>query len=338
MREAAEKRRKLWILLLAVICSSFVVANSSVMPVQAAEDTDANTGEVVTSGTFGEYKGEIYTVDKVAKKGYHCISGQYKDTMGIYQDKIYWRKSSTVSGQSSEIIRMDLDGDNQTVLTNSAKPNAKFCIYNNYLYYTSGDGSQNYDGRKIDLATGEDVESGSYVFRYGNEKIWVSTGIEDGDWYVSDPGFENIQKDDSIEGSVLGIVGSKVCYIYQDGDTWTTCGYDIKTGKKVVLEKGNASRSVVTGDGLYYKKIEDGNTVLYRRNMRDGSVSQYDFGGMNLYISGCNEVGDATFFIQFLPDQGENNTELWRLDRSTGEKERIATWYNENAENAAEEP
>ena len=53
MREAAEKRRKLWILLLAVICSSFVVANSSVMPVQAAEDTDANTGEVVTSGTFG---------------------------------------------------------------------------------------------------------------------------------------------------------------------------------------------------------------------------------------------------------------------------------------------
>lgn len=146
MREAAEKRRKLWILLLAVICSSFVVANSSVMPVQAAEDTDANTGEVVTSGTFGEYNGEIYTVDKVA------------------------------------------------------------------------------------------------------------------------------------------------------------------------------------------------NTVLYRRNMRDGSVSQYDFGGMNLYISGCNEVGDATFFIQFLPDQGENNTELWRLDRSTGEKERIATWYNENAENAAEEP
>ena len=72
--------------------------------------------------------------------------------------------------------------------------------------------------------------------------------------------------------------------------------------------------------------------------MRDGSVSQYDFGGMNLYISGCNEVGDATFFIQFLPDQGENNTELWRLDRSTGEKERIATWYNENAENAVEEP
>ena len=32
MRGAAEKRRKLWILLLAVICSSFVVANSSVMP------------------------------------------------------------------------------------------------------------------------------------------------------------------------------------------------------------------------------------------------------------------------------------------------------------------
>ena len=134
MREAAEKRRKLWILLLAVICSSFVVANSSVMPVQAAEDTDANTGEVVTSGTFGEYNGEIYTVDKVAKKGYHCISGQYKDTMAIYQDKIYWRKSSTVSGQSSEIIRMDLDGDNQTVLTNSAKPNAKFCIYNNRIF------------------------------------------------------------------------------------------------------------------------------------------------------------------------------------------------------------
>ena len=114
----------MWILLLAVICSSFVVANSSVMPVQAAEDTDANTGEVVTSGTFGEYNGEIYTVDKVAKKGYHCISGQYKDTMAIYQDKIYWRKSSTVSGQSSEIIRMDLDGDNQTVLQRNLMQNS----------------------------------------------------------------------------------------------------------------------------------------------------------------------------------------------------------------------
>lgn len=298
--------------------------------------------KVICSGIFWDYNGEIYTVDNVIKNGYHSISGQYKDSMAVYQDKIYWRKTSDSAGQASQIICMDINGKNEKVLTKSAKPNAKFCIYNNFLYYTSGDGEQNYDGRKINLSTGEDVESGNYVFRYGSDRVWLSTGIDDGNWYISEPGFENIKEENNISDrteNILGVVGNKICFMYQEGDTWTTCGYDVKTSQEVILEKDNTARSIVTGDGLYYKKISDGNTILYRRNMKDGSITQYDLGRLNLYMGGgCNEVGDSTFFIQFRPEQGENNTELWKLDRTTGEKERISTWYNENAETAAQEP
>ena len=73
--------------------------------------------------------------------------------------------------------------------------------------------------------------------------------------------------------------------------------------------------------------------------MKDGSIEKYDLGSFNLYMGGgCSEVGDSTYFIRFQPEQGERNTELWKLDRTTGEKEQIASWYNENAENAAKEP
>lgn len=303
------------------------------------QKSQTEESQTISSGIFWEYNGEIYTVDNVIKNGYHSISGQYKDTMAVYQDKIYWRKTNTSSDMSSEIICMDMDGENQTVLTKSAKPNARFCIYGNCLYYTSGDGKMNYDGRKVNLSTMEDEESGNYVFRYGSDSVWLSTGIEDGKWYISEPGFVNIREDGNITGTVLGIVGNKICYMYQEGDTWTTYGYDVKAEQKVILEKNNTARSVISGDGLYYKRISDGNTILYRRNMKDGSVEQYDLGMINVYMGGgCNELGNITFFIQFRPEQGENNTELWSLDRNTGEKEKIATWYNENAENAAKEP
>ena len=113
----------------------------------ASQENDSvqNTQETATvsSAIFWEYNGEVYTVDNVIKNGYHSISGQYKDTMAVYQDKIYWRKTNASSEMSSEIISMDMNGENQTVLTKSARPNAKFCIYDNYLYYTSGDGKIN---------------------------------------------------------------------------------------------------------------------------------------------------------------------------------------------------
>lgn len=331
---------------LAVVCalcmSICLPAQTSVwgkVPTSSSGETAADEKRTVSSNTFWEYNGEIYTVNKVIKNGYHSISGQYKDTMAVYQDKIYWRKTSDQSDGSSEIICMDMDGANQKVLTESAKPNAKFCIYKNCLYYTSGDGKLNYDGRKLSLSTMEDSESGSYVFRYGSDRVWLSTGIEDKKWYVSEPGFKNIHADSNIKGTVLGLVGSKVCYMYQDGDKWTTCGYDVKADQQVILEQENPARSIVAGEGLYYKKIADGSTILYRRNMKDGSVEQFNLGNINLYMGGgYSEVGNITFFVQFCPEQGENNTELWRLDRTTGEIEQVASWYNENAENAAKEP
>lgn len=305
-----------------------------------AEQSDAGTsGGMASSATVWEYNGEIYTVDNVRKDGFHSVSGEYKDTMAVYGDKIYLRKTAVSSDSASEIIEMDMNEANQKVLTNSAKPNARFCIYNNYLYYTSGDGKKNYDGRKIDLSTGEDTTSGAYVWRGGSDKVWVSTGIEDNKWYISGPGFADIKEDTEIQGSLLGVVGSKICYMYQNNDTWTTCIYDAEAGKRITFQKENASKSCVSGSGLYYKTVADGNTVLHRKDLNDGSEEQYDLGDFNLYMGGgLNEVSDRLFLLQFKPDQGEHNTEMWQLSRQDGTKECIAYWYNENSKNAAKEP
>lgn len=53
---------------------------------------------------------------------------------------------------------------------------------------------------------------------------------------------------------------------------------------------------------------------------------------------GFNEVGDRIFLTQFTPENGQNNTELWELSHTSGKLERVATWYNPNAEAAAQEP
>ena len=65
----------------------------------------------------------------------------------------------------------------------------------------------------------------------------------------------------------------------------------------------------------------------------------FDLGEFNLYMGGgFNEVGDRIFLTQFTPENGQNNTELWELSHTSGKLERVATWYNPNAEAAAQEP
>ena len=103
---------------------------------------------------------------------------------------------------------------------------------------------------------------------------------------------------------------------------------------------GMSAKSIIAGDGLYYKYVADGKTTLYRWDLNDKNKKEsFDLGEFNLYMGGgFNEAGDRIFLTQFTPENGQNNTELWELSHTSGKMERIATWYNANAEAAAQEP
>ena len=308
---------------------------------QPAGEKKTDDHTVYTSKHMWEQNGTIYTVNDVRMQGFHSVSGNYLDTMILYDNKIYLKRSQEEGSPLAQIIRMDLAGNNQEILTNNMQGNAKMCIYNGYLYYTHRDEDGNKAGWRQNLETGEEEEMGPYIFRAGNDHLWISTNLEENTWSISEPAYENIKKTDKIKGSMLGINDDKVYYMYkEDDDTYTTCSYNAKTDKSSKIIMGMPAKSTLAGDGLYYKSVSDGRTTLYRWDLNDKDKKEsFDLGEFNLYMGGgFNEVGDRTFFVKFVPDNGQSNTELWELTRSSGKIERIATWYNANAEAASKEP
>ena len=287
------------------------IPEATVAPVNesqsSTEDTD-NEHMVYTSKHMWEQDGEIYTVNDVHMKGFHCMSGNYADSMILYDNKIYLKKIFAEGEPFAQIIRMDLDGKS---------------------------------GHRQNLETGEEEDLGAHIFRDGNDHLWVSTNGKGTVWSISEPCYKNIRKTDQIKGSMLGINGDKIYYVYQENDgTYTTCAYNAKTDKSSKIIMGMSAKSIIAGDGLYYKYVADGKTTLYRWDLNDKNKKEsFDLGEFNLYMGGgFNEVGDRIFLTQFIPGNGQNNTELWELSHTSGKLERVATWYNANAEAAAQEP
>ena len=114
-----------------------------------------------------------------------------------------------------------------------------------------------------------------------------------------------------------------------------------------VFYSGKASflelNTVEGGIGIYKNHIpmttvlEPGIATITEEG--ENKKESFDLGEFNLYMGGgFNETGDRIFLTQFIPENGQNNTELWELFRTSGKMERIATWYNANAEAAAQEP
>ena len=295
---------------------------------------------VLVSKRMWEENETVYTVYDVQKPGYVSISGHYMDTMLVYNGRIYWRETAEDGTQKSTIISMDLDGTDQTVLSEKASPSTALSIANGCLYYVALDEMENKKSRKIDLQTGEEEEAPEYMLRSGNNEVWFSTSLSDSKWYSSDPGFENIQEAREVKGTLLGVVGGKAYYMQQqDNGTYTTYSYDSITGQKEVILKDQTAKSLVNGNGLYYKKVVDGETVLYRMDLKTGSQEEYNFGDFHLYMGGgLYELEHKICIMRFVPEQALNNTEFWEISRETGQKELIGQWYNSNAENAAKEP
>lgn len=63
---------------------------------------------------------------------------------------------------------MDLDGNNQEILTNNMQGNTKMCIYDGYLYYTYRNENGEKSGHRQNLETGEEEDLGAHIFRDGN--------------------------------------------------------------------------------------------------------------------------------------------------------------------------
>lgn len=67
---------------------------SEKIPAEVTEAVEEKTEDsvVYTSKHMWEQDGEIYTVNDVHMKGFHCMSGNYADSMILYDKKIYLKK------------------------------------------------------------------------------------------------------------------------------------------------------------------------------------------------------------------------------------------------------
>lgn len=305
---------------------------------QEGNDVEQGSGTFVSKRMW-EDNDAIYTVYDVRREGYTCISGDYVDTMILYNGRIYWRKTTEEGKKQCQIISMNLDSSDQKILTELAHPSSVLCIYNNYLYYTSLDGQGNKGSRRINLKNKKDEEAPPYMFQMGNDEVWISISLTDGKRYCSDPGFENPVFLDGVEGSSLGVFNSKYYYMQQVVDgTYTTYCYDGSTGEKTIILENQSAKSIVNGTGLYYKSLSEGSTILHRIDLENGTETDYELGDFHLYMGGgLYELDDNIFITRYLPENKLNNTEFWAFSRKTGEKTLIGQWYNSNAENAAKE-
>lgn len=333
------KMKKLCAVGLAALCLAGGMC--SVRVAEASENMEKQScDQMLYSARMWENNGNVYTVYNVNAEGYTSLSGNYMDTIAVYENKIYWRKNNGEEKDPAPIIRMNLDGSGQEVLAEDAHPSTFLCIDEGFIYYTAADEMGNQKSRRINLVTGENQEAPPYRFRAGNENFWFSTSLDNGMWYCSEPGYRNIRSMSGVNGLRLGALDHKLYYMVQGEDSlYTTCSFDVHTSETEILLRNQKAKSIVSGTGLYYKQENNGYTTLYRKDLRTSEETSYDLGEFHLYMGGgFYELEDKICFTQFRPESMNDNAELWELDTHTGQKRLIGQWYNSNAVNAAKEP
>lgn len=333
------KMKKLCIAGLAALCLAGNMCGVSVA--EASENAEEQADDqLLYSSRMWENNGHIYTVYNVNAEGYTSLSGNYMDAIAVYENKVYWRKNNGEENEPAALIRMEPDGSAQEVLAQDAHPSTMFCIDEGFVYYTAVDEKGEQKSRRINLDTGENQEALPYRLRAGNENFWFSTDLEDGSWYCSEPGYKNIRSMSGVNGLRLGVLDHKLYYMVQGEDSlYTTCSFDVQTGETEILLRDQQAKSIVSGNGLYYKQENNGYTTLYRKDLRTGEETSYDLGEFHLYMGGgFYELEDKICLMRFRPELMPDNTELWELDTQTGEKRLIGQWHNSNAVNAAKEP
>lgn len=324
---------------MCLTCANVVKASGN----ESSENTvtEQQQSEFVKSKHMWDYNGMVYTVNDIHKENFYSVSGKYVDTMLIYKDKIYWRKTTELGHFPCDLIQMNMDSTDQKVLTDSVDSYAGMEVYDDYLYYVSLGKDDKRTSRKINLKTMEEEDAPPYILRAGDENIWFVNSLTEDDHklYQTEPGFKNPQPLDEIKGNCLGVYNGILYYMNQEDDaTYTTKSYDFSKSEIQILIEGNKFKSIVSGKGLYYKKIEDGKVTLYRQDLQTGTKKEYGFGSFNVYMGGgLHELGEDLYFTRYCPEQEEDNTELWKISLTNGNPEKISSGYSPNAEAAAEE-
>lgn len=319
-------------ILTGVVCLQKVVASGF--------SEDENAEKFVKSGHMFKYNEKIYTVKNIHSDNFISISGNYVDTMLIYKDKIYWRKTTELGHFQCPLIQMNMDCTEQKTLTETVDSYAGMEVYDDYLYYISLADNENRSSRKINLSTMEESEAPPYILKAGDENVWFGVTLDEKETiYQAKPGFQDVQPVDSIKGVCLGVYNGILYYMTQEEDgTYTTSSYDPITQESEILVQGNQYKSICSGRGLYYKQVVDGTVTLYRKDLQTGAENTYRFGSFNVYMGGgLNELGEDVCITRFCPEKGEENTEIWKFSLINGNPEQIGSWYNPNAENAAKE-
>lgn len=324
----------------AAVLSLAEQSKESEKPVGKEEKNEESLEQMSYSGRIWENDDRIYTVYKVEADSFFSISGNYVDTMAVYDNKIYWRRNSGTENILCPVIRMNPDKSDQEVLTENAYSSSSLCIADGWLYYIAADDHGNKKSRKINLETGNEEEASPYFFRNGNDKVWFSTSLENGSWYQSEPGFKNLRHVEEDFEIRLGVIGYKFYYMHQMEDgTYTTYSYDAQSGDTEIILRNQYAKSILNGDRLYFKQVKNGNTILYEMNPETGEKESYNLGDFHLYMGGgLYGLKDQICLMRFCPERKENNTEFWSLDKKSGQKKMIGQWYNSNAVNAAQEP
>ncbi len=264
----------------------------------------------------------VYIIDDA---GWNCI---YSETgivgMDLYKDYIYIMVTPKDPEGSSQIVRMDMNGQNVTTVADISSSSFSLRIYNQVLYYYTTQESAyvmvgnplNEDGT---LGDAVDIENEDYIYKALND---FGKGVDDTYSVAYDPGytsayyngvFEYQPKDEASktlsfvnEKEELSLVSSldKVLLVadteiyYTDVTKGTECyKYDMKSESNTVFFDNGKNNQIINYDQDYLYITEDqmpaggSATMIQRVNLRSGAVEDlFDIGLANLNVNTCFDI------------------------------------------------
>lgn len=284
-----------------------------------------------------DYDGTIYTSYAMDNTNWTSLTGDYHDTFIAYHNNIYLRKANSTDGDRRELVRQDMDGK-ETVIAEDVNPLYGLVIYEDHLYYIALDDSMQSEGKVVDLSDLSVADSEDYQIKAADANTWILCGIkgeEGGQFFMCDPGFENINKLDITTDTFMGIYDDKIYFQTQEDGKYHVQTYDVNSGDIASVLEDLDEPAVLSGSDLFYAEKTGNGTTLHRMEVgANGKVYEYSLKDIDVYMRGSfYEADNKVYLIRFLQGKEENNAEMIALDLQSGEYESIGMWTNTEIQN-----
>lgn len=306
---------------------------------QAITSSNGQAENFIESSQIQSYKGNTYTCLDI--NNMIRVPGCYLTSFAIYRDKIYYiADPGGTGGGPSELVRMNLNGSNKTILATDISYYDTFCIYDDKLYYTGCQFDRYYStiyySRSININT-LTVKAEPYFYYAGTEDVWVIAPEMFSDvQYCSYPGFEYVQyvpsSSDWTEEGVEAVFEDKM-YYFMKYSMMQSSIYDrenTKFGFGPYIE--NIEPYFISGTGGYFNTYTD--NYLHRRDLVTGAESTYYIESYTYnYQYDYNafwpiEEVDGIFYFCTLDEQPNGlNTRCYALNLSTGSIKSVGLWF-----------